>query len=304
MIRSIIVTNYLGDSIELELARPDKSGFAVTSVTGIGPGTATINTTDISTNDGALYNSARVDSRNIVLGITYLWKNSIEEARHLSYKYFPLKNKCTLRFVTDTRECEIDGYVESNDPDMFTSDETTEISVICPNPFFYSAGDNAEARTDFWNVEPMFEFPFSNESLTEPLLIMGEILTYYAKNIPYYGDADIGVTMTIHAYGTAKNISIYNTDTRETMTINTDRIKTITGTAFGTGDDIEISTVKGNKYIKLLRGGIYTNILNCLDKDADWFQLHRGNNNFAYSAESGATNIRFVIKNRLYYEGV
>lgn len=304
MIRSIIVTNYLGDSIELELARPDKSGFAVTSVSGIGPGTATINTTDISTNDGALYNSARVDSRNIVLGITYLWKNSIEEARHLSYKYFPLKNKCTLRFITDTRDCEIDGYVESNDPDIFSSDETTSISIICPNPFFHSAGDGAETRTDFWNIEPKFEFPFSNESLTEPLIIMGDMLTYYTKNITYYGDADIGVTMSIQAYGTAKNISIYNTETRETMTINTDRIKTITGTAFGTGDVIEISTVKGNKYIKLLRGGIYTNILNCLDKNADWFQLHRGNNIFAYAAEEGATNIRFVITNRLYYEGV
>lgn len=45
MIKSITVTNYLGDSIKLELARPEESGFVVKSVTGLGPGSANINTT-------------------------------------------------------------------------------------------------------------------------------------------------------------------------------------------------------------------------------------------------------------------
>ena len=30
-------------------------------------------------------------------------------------------------------------------------------------------------RQDFYSIDQMFEFPFSNESLTEPLLVFGEI---------------------------------------------------------------------------------------------------------------------------------
>jgi len=51
MIKSITVTNYLGDSIKIDLARPELSGFVVKSITGLGPGTSTINTTELITQD-------------------------------------------------------------------------------------------------------------------------------------------------------------------------------------------------------------------------------------------------------------
>lgn len=63
-------------------------------------------------------------------------------------------------------------------------------------------------------------------------------------------------------------------------------------------------TVKGKKSITLLRNGKTTNILNCLDKNADWFQLAKGDNVFAYTAEEGSTNLQFKIENRVIYEGV
>ena len=44
MIHSITVTNYLGDSIVLELARPEQSGFIVKSVEGLGPAKGNVNT--------------------------------------------------------------------------------------------------------------------------------------------------------------------------------------------------------------------------------------------------------------------
>mgnify|MGYP001033110678 FL=1 len=51
MIRSVTVTNYLGRSLKLELAQPEKSGFIIKEITGLGPATANINVTDLSTND-------------------------------------------------------------------------------------------------------------------------------------------------------------------------------------------------------------------------------------------------------------
>lgn len=304
MIKAITVTNYLGDSIKLDLTRPEQSGFVVHSITGLGPGEANINTTEVSTNDGSLFNSSRLPSRNIVIGLKFLWKNSIEDVRQLSYKHFPIKKKLTLLIETDNRQAEIDGYVETNDPNIFSKEEGSDISIICPNPFFYSAGENGKNTTIFYGVEPMFEFPFSNESLFECLLEMGAIQNQTEKVITYNGDSEIGVIITIHAVGAASKIAIYNTGTREIMRIDTDKLATFTGSGIIAGDDIIICTVKGSKSISLLRAGKVINILNCLEKNSDWFQLTKGDNIFAYTAETGSSNLQFKIENRIIYEGV
>lgn len=304
MIKAITVTNYLGDSLVLNLARPEESSFVVKSVTGLGPGTANINTTKVSTNDGGLYNSSRLSTRNIVITLGFLWKDSIEDVRQKSYKYFPIKKKLTLLIETDNRQAEIEGYVETNDPNIFSKEEGADISIICPNPFFYSSGVDGSNTTVFYGIDPMFEFPFSNESLHDALLEMGSIQNQHEKVVTYNGDAEIGVTITIHAIGEASNITIYNTGTREIMKIDTEKLSALTGSGIIAGDDIVICTVKGNKSIKLLRSGKTTNILNCLDKNTDWFQLAKGDNIFAYTAQSGSSNLQFKIDNRVIYEGV
>lgn len=93
--------------------------------------------------------------------------------------------------------------------------------------------------------------------------------------VVYNGDAEIGVTITIHAIGEASNITIYNTGTREVMRIDTDKLEKFTGSGIIAGDEIIICTVKGNKSITLLRNGKTTNILNCLDKTLIGSSLRR-----------------------------
>lgn len=302
MIKSLTVTTYLGDRIKMELTRPEKSGFIVTNISGLGPGSANINMTEVSTNDGALYNSARASYRNITMNLQFFGNDTIEDIRQLSYKYFPLKKKITLLFETDNRSLEIDGYVESNEPVIFSKEESTDISILCPYPFFHSAEGNQV--TVFSGVEPEFEFPFSNESLEENLLIMGSIQNKTENVVIYEGDVDAGMIITIHAIGEASNITIYNVTTRETMLIDTEKLKTLTGSEIIAGDDIVICTVKGQKSVTLIREGRKTNILNCLGRNADWFQLAKGDNIMAFTADSGASNIQFKIENQILYEGV
>jgi len=304
MIKSITVTNYLGDSIKLEIGRPEKSGFLIGSVSGLGPSKANINTTEVSTNDGSLFNSARLNQRNIVFEFIFVETingESIEDVRQKSYKYFPLKKKLDLLIETDNRIAKTTGYVESNEPNIFSSREGTQISIICPEPHFYSAGNNT---TVFYGVESVFEFPFSNESLTDPLIVFGNIQLKTENVITYKGDTEIGVTIHIHAIGEIENITIYNTGTREIMRINTVKLEALTGSGIVAGDDIIIKTQKGDKSITLIREGQYINILNCLGKETDWFTLAKGDNIFAFTAESGTTNIQFWIENKVIYEGV
>lgn len=307
MIYSIVVTNYLGDRIKLELGKPDVSGFLIKSITGLGPAKANVNTTEVSTNDGSLFNSARLSQRNIVLDMVFIntvYGESIEDLRQKSYKYFPLKKSVELTIETDNRYVKTTGYVESNEPNIFSSQEGTQISIICPDPYFYSAGEDGNNVTNFYSIDPMFEFPFSNESLDEPLLVFGEIQIKTEGVITYHGDSEIGVMIYIHAIGPATNINIYNTETREVMRINTEKISSLTGKGIVASDDIVINTAKGEKSITLIREGVSYNILNCLDKNTDWFTLAKGDNIFAFTADSGVTNLHFRVENKVIYEGV
>lgn len=307
MIKAFTITNYLGDSITLEMGRPAQTGFLIRKVSGLGPVKANINAVEISTSDGALFNSARLNKRNIVFDLVFVesvLKESIEDIRQKSYKYFPIKRDISIVIETDNRIVRTSGYVESNEPDIFSEQENAQISVICPDPFFYSAGEDGTMETVFYGIEPEFEFPFSNESLTEPLLIFGSMQIKTENVIVYPGDAEIGITIRIHALGNVKNLTIYNSGTREIMKIDTDKLEAMTGNGIIAGDDIIICTLKGDKGITLVRDGVSSNILNSLAKDTDWFTLAEGDNIFAFGADEGTANLQFFIENNVIYEGV
>ena len=137
MIKSLKVTNHLGESLVLELMRPEKSGLIVREISGLGPSKATINTSDVATMDGSVYNSSRRENRNIVLDLMMYPFPTIEDSRLLTYRYFPIKKQVRLEIETDNLNVHTYGYVESNEPDIFSEEESTQISIICPDPNFY-----------------------------------------------------------------------------------------------------------------------------------------------------------------------
>lgn len=309
MIQKINITNPKDETLELELANPEKSGLVVVQVEGLGPPQATINGQELATSDGMIYSSARVGTRNVVFTLRMLERDanstfgalSIEESRQLTYQFFPLKKEIKIEVVTDRKTLYCHGYVEANEPDIFSSQEQTQVSVICTDPYMYTYGDD---KTVFSGIRSIFEFPFSNESLTEPRLEFGEIWLDTRAILNYKGTVDTGILITIHAFDEAENIRIYNVDTREQMIIDTAKIKTISGDVFQSKDDIVISTVKGNRYCRLLRAGVYTNIIGCLSRDSDWFQISAGNNGFAFAAEKGADNLSVTFSYQNAFVGV
>lgn len=301
MIKSITVTNHLNESIKLELGFPERSGFLIQEISGLGPVKADINVSELSSIDGSIYNSARLPSRNIVFKLVLLESPTIEDTRQKSYKYFPIKKRVRLLIETTNRTAEIFGYVESNEPIIFSRQETTQISIVCPNPYFYSEGKQI---TSFTGFEKVFSFPFSNESLSDKLLIMGNILKNQMQTVLYEGDSEIGFNIEIHAIGTAKHVMLYNVNTLENMKIDTDKLIALTGQPIIMGDSIFISTIKGDKSIQLLREGVYYNIINCLDRDATWMFLRKGDNVFAFDAEEGGANLYFRIINQVIYQGI
>lgn len=305
MIKSVTITNWLNEAVKIILSDGDpEHGMVISRIEGLGPPKANVSMTDLATMDGSLFNSARAERRNITVHMLFTFAPTIEDARQRTYKYFPIKKELEFLIETDNRVLKTKGVVETNEPDIFSENESNNISILCDDPYFYSAGEDGTKLTVFFGIEPLFEFEFGNESLTESLLEFGSIENETEKNIYYEGDAEIGITINIHSLGDVGDITIYNTGTREVMKISASRIQELTGSGIIAGDDIIITTMRGDKKIGLLRNGRYTNILNALDKGSDWFQLTKGDNIFAYTASFGSENLQFQIQNQVLYEGV
>lgn len=304
MIKSVIIINSSNEELVLDLMNPYESGFIVESITGIGPVKAAVNMTEMAVVDGDIINSKRIGYRNIVMNLSFIESPSIEETRYKSYQFFPVSKKITVQILTDHRFCEIQGVVESNEPDIFSKEEGCQISIICENPFFNSGGEDGTKYKEFNAVESLFTFPFSNESLTENLIEFGRLNLQRNGTIYYNGDYDSGIIIRIHALGHFSGLNIYNLDTRETISIDNSKIVSITGKDIVLGDEIVINTHNKKKSIYLLRGGVKTNILNALGRDISWFQLRKGDNIFAYVAETGLENVAMTIEWQILYEGV
>ena len=307
MLKKVIITNYLGASATYTFENPtmeDSSGLLITEIEGLGPVKANVNMTQLATADGDIFNSSRLNGRNLVIHARFTYANTIEEARLLSYKFFPIGHKLTFHIETDNRIAETEGYVESNEPEIFSDEADMQVSVLCESPWFYSVDEDGKQQTNFSNVVANFEFPFSNESLTEPLIEFGRIINKKESTVYYDGDAETGCKIEIHAIGNVEMVTIYNVKTGDKMIIDTDKLETLTGNKIISGDTIIINTVKGSKYINLIRNGATINILNVLGKDAEWFQLVKGDNLFAYTAEYGEANIQFMVETQILFEGV
>lgn len=304
MIQSITAFNTVGDSLRLELGKPEKSGYLIESIDGLGPEKADISSTNNALGDGAFFNSAKKSTKQITLNLKFLWMKdkTIEELRLATYKYFPVKKEVRLLVETDERISIIDTYVESNEPDIFSQESGTVITLMAMFPYFKSSN---YIENKFTGIEALFEFPFCNDDLYNPLLEMGNYRNKTTRNILYNGDHDIGINIVIEFSGNSGDIGIYNVTSNTAMFISISKIKKRINDEIKKDDKIVICTELGNKSAKLYRGDKEFNILNAISKDSNWLTLRTGDNMFAYTAKEKVENIsEFKIENSVLYEGV
>lgn len=313
MIRSFTVTNPSGNSLTMELENPKKSGYFVAGITGLGPQKADINTTRRAGSDGSIYNSAKVESRNIVITLIYYTDNTagtdgqildVEALRHRTYEFFPIKRKVTLHFVTDRRRASISGYIESNEIGFFTNMEGSQISIVCNDPWFISE-DAGVTNLRLINTEPLLTFPICfDEASAENrnYLEFSKKKSRITGNIPYYGDLETGFTMTVICKSATGDIALSNDTHNETITISSSTIQRLTGSPISSGDRIVVTTHTGNKTAKLFRGSTVYNIIAAVNKQSKWLKLYSGNNELSATPTTGRVEVSIDLD--ILYEGM
>lgn len=280
---SLTVENINGEKLQLT----NTDNYAVTSITGLNPAPANINTSKLATNDGSIFNSSSVNQRNIV--ITIYIRRSIEQNRIALYKFFKPKHYVKIYYSNDSRDVFIEGYVETFDGDLFSRSEKFQISIICPSPFFKSTDETSVILS---NVTSAFKFPFSIGTEGIPFSQINDINLATLTN---RGDVESGLTIEMYANGTVTNPTIYNVTTSEFFKLNY---------TLNFGNMARITTQKGQKSVKLLIYGVERNLINYIGENSIWLQASVGENEFTLTAESGVSNLTTTIRQTNLFEGV
>lgn len=122
--------------------------------------------------------------------------------------------------------------------------------------------------------------------------------------IEYEGEIDAGIRITIECQTPPGDIIIYNVDTLEYIQIFAERVEAASGAPLGPKDIIEISTESGDKYVRLLRNGIYYNILGAMNRGMTWFILKQGPNTFTYTTTDEHAAISMTFSYRDAYAAI
>lgn len=258
LLNAVKVTNSQGSVLNLPLENPT-TGFVVRNITGLGPVKATLVSSSFANQDGAQYHSSRREPRNIVLTLglepDYAYQ-SVHALRDELYKFFMPKTEPTLSFhLVDkftqnislkTKDLVIEGRVESFECDLFTKDPEAVISLMCFDPDF---------------VDPTINY-FNggvDTSLTESILV-------------YEGTVETGVIFSYGPEDDISNFTIYHHRPDGTLSTIDFAYPLLAG------DSVEISSVRGSKYVLLRRGGVESSILYAISPQSGWLELQPGEN--------------------------
>jgi hypothetical protein len=257
----------------------DTANYIVTDVSGLLRPAADIHTST-GTGDGELFNSARIQKRNIV--ITLRLMGDIETNRQQLYRIFPAKTACTVFYKNKNRNVRIEGYVEVIDGGIFTEREEIQISIICPKPYFENLN---MLQAELSKITKMFEFPFSIE-VNEPIPL-SEIRNLSLCTLVNGGDIPCGCIITIEISGDVSELNIYNTATQQFFGLDY---------AFQENDIITINTKSGReKSVSVFRNGETINLLSSMKAGSAWIQLAVGANDFTFTAsDTSKVKIHFT----------
>lgn len=283
MIYSINVINPENSWLSMNVFGSEvESGVKIFSAEGFGPPKAAVASLGGPYQDGVTVHSVKTESRYITLTMVVPGGSSTEQtAKETIYEHFPIKRKITLRIDTSGGTYDIEGYVENLVSNQWAKFENYVATILC--------------------VDPWFQFYIQRNVLIKT----GGGSSVYS----YAGDVPTGVEFTININASSTvfgPFTIYNTGTAysdapglQTFSFDTSSVEPLLN-----GDDLILTTHKGQKSIIHKRSSTETNLISEADYDSAWPWLYPGNNTCGYTANIGAASTNLYAKFYELYQGV
>lgn len=269
MITKVDVRAAQGGFLSLPIA-DSSSGYVVQNIEGLDPVKATLVSSSFAQQDGSQYQSSRRESRNIkiTLGLDPDWTiDTVRALRTRLYSVFMPKSAVELTFLmADNLEVKISGRVESFESLMFTQDPVVDVSIMCFDPDF---------------IEP--DFIIQNGTSTAGPSSM---------SFNYVGTVETGIIFKIKPNRDVNEFTIYHQE-------SDGNLKSFDFQAsLDDGDVVTISTIPGNKYATLTRGGSDASILYGVSPQANWIELTPGTNSIRVYSEGEPVPYTIQYSNR------
>lgn len=251
------------------------AGYMVEDIRGLDPVTAVLVSSSFAGMDGTQYQSSRREERDLIFTIAlepdFDLANTVRELRTHLYDFFMPKSEVTLHFtLEDELEVDVKGRVKSFETSIFTKEPAVDITIVCNDPDF---------------VDP------------EPVVINGSTVNTTTETvINYDGTVETGIELVLNVNRSLSEFTIYHRPPDGTV-----RTFDFEG-ALVAGDVLRISTVVGNKYVTLTRGGTTTSLLYGKSPQSNWTEFQKGANGFRVYALGAA--IPYTVTYTTRYGGL
>lgn len=244
-----------------------------------------VSTSKNSGQDGENWNGTTASKRNTIITAD-IFENYREWGDRLR-SFFQPRSWGTVYAYDGGDGRKAQYQVEKIDVEETGTVRSATVSLICPDPKFYALTDNL-TQLAVW--QGCIRFPLH---ITEPFHVTEKVNTLIG-NVRNDSAVPMGLTVTFRATGTVTNPSLYDINRRELMQINA---------TMHAGDMIVITTADGNKRVKLISGGVTSNISNLMQYPPKWLKAYQGDNLFRYNAGEGIDNLSVSILSTQAYWG-
>ena len=269
----------------------DLSPFVLADADGVYDVKNSVYLSENSMIDGAVYQGSVAKYRNIVLTLTD--NKAYQSDRDRLNQLFKDKEPGTLYFREgDNPTRKIEYIVESMTSTGKQGKRDHQISLICPDPFFYDVDDQEEKMASWvsaFEFEKEFDaagFEFGYQTDERLKTITNE-----------YAEDNTGMTIIMTCSGAVVNPSVTRVESNEAIYVGS----SAKPFEMQAGDVLTITTATGNKHVTLTRGGATSEVNQYLTEDSVFIQLMRGDNTIGYDADSGAANLSVEVQYRLKY---
>lgn len=275
MLTKVRMYNESGDYAEMPLGvDPDVGGYSVRKVDGLGPVKADIAYSDYVLLPGGVFNSANTGVRNLVYTISYnpnyAENQTVQDMRSDLYVVAPPGELVKMYFYDDgTWRYWTEGRVETHDPDIFSSEPTAVISVLCIEMPTFADPNNAHLNGT----------------------------TGVGINVPYAGTAPRGFIVEAVLGAAVDWFQV-----RKTMSGGNAAV--VINRSMPSGTRLRLQLEQGFKQISIVdsSGDILQNLLGDLTVVKEWPQLKLGDNSILVSQSSGSSTFELTYRN--HYVGI
>jgi hypothetical protein len=287
----LVLTNKNGQSLDL---LNNDNRFILTDCDALHGIDTDIQTTELPYLDGVEIGNVKALPRGI--SMTFKLVPDIRESIDFFTSIVKSKQQVTLRESEGGRDISINGIATIPPYSRMMSACEIKLDLYCGQPYWE---DVQSVVTAISLAIDLLNFPSEGQWFASVGRPFGVIDKSLEKTFYNDGDTSVGMVIRITALGNVVN----------------PRISCSTGgqngwymefsSAIGENDEIEISTTRGKKYVKV-NGKDSFNGTPCLYYmkfvGNDWLQLETGYNTFNVSAKSGEQNVFFTISYSRRYE--